>query len=178
MATKIENRNFQGNGENPSPLESLPVIEGVAEPVTAEMVVRGPAFHRWERYLLVGFALGLIVLLVVARCLPPNPTGMGTHQRLGLPACGSMFLWGVPCPSCGMTTSWAWLTRGQLGHSWNANPGGLSLGLFMMVMAPWMLASGIKGYWWPWDCQTRYVMWAGVAVVVITVVQWLVRIWV
>lgn len=133
-------------------------------------------FSRQECWLLIVAGASIFLLLLVARCLTPNPTGMGTHQRLGLPPCGFVVMFGMPCPSCGMTTSWSWLTRGDLIRSWQANPGGLSLGLFVGVMAPWMLISGIRGHWWPLNCSPLYVLAAGLLVIAISVTQWVIRI--
>ena len=58
-----------------------------------------------SRMLMIGW--GLLGLLAVARWLEPAASGMGTHQQLGLPACTTVTLFNVRCPSCGMTTSWA-----------------------------------------------------------------------
>lgn len=161
--------------ENASEQGTLPALDE-REIVTAQAVWPTPAFAVWERRLLMFFGMAILGMVGVARLLPPDPSGMGTHRRLGLPACGSEALWGIPCPSCGMTTSWAWMTRGELLHSWNANPGGLALGMFVLVMAPWMIASSCKGYWWPLECQPRYVLLAGMTVIVITLIQWFIRI--
>jgi len=51
-------------------------------------------------------------VLGVAGWLEPSPTGRGTHQQLGLPACH--FAYGLPCPTCGMTTAFAYVVRGRL----------------------------------------------------------------
>ena len=48
--------------------------------------------------------------LVIAAALSPSNAGHGTHRQLGLPACGWQTNMGLPCPTCGMTTSF--LTRG------------------------------------------------------------------
>ena len=58
-------------------------------------------------------ALALVasVGLVMARLLQPASRGVGTHEQLGLPPCAFLHLTGVPCPSCGLTTSFAHASR-------------------------------------------------------------------
>lgn len=86
---------------------------------------------------LMGLALlVLLSLLATARCLEPAEPGYGTHQQLGLPGCMSRVLWGVPCPACGMTTSWALAARGQWALAANANAGGFLLSLIALALVP------------------------------------------
>jgi hypothetical protein len=61
--------------------------------------------------------------------LRPDPSGLGTHLALGLNKCGFLVAFGIPCPSCGMTTSWAWVVRGNLIASLWVQPMGTLLAL-------------------------------------------------
>lgn len=78
----------------------------------------------------------VLSLLITARCLTPAEIGYGTHQQLGLPACTSVALFNATCPACGMTTSWAWATRGQLAQAVHANAGGSLLALIALAYLP------------------------------------------
>jgi len=84
--------------------------------------------------MLVG-AMVLACPLVIATQLRPAVAGLGTHQQLGLPPCTVRMLWGIRCPACGMTTSWAHLVRGQWRQSLAANAGGFALGLLDLALA-------------------------------------------
>lgn len=67
-------------------------------------------------------ATGLLAGLVVARGLEPASSGFGTHQQLGLPACGWLASTGYPCPTCGFTTAFALAARGHFVLAWQAQP--------------------------------------------------------
>jgi hypothetical protein len=72
-------------------------------------------------------AAGCLAVLLVAAGLQPSSTGVGTHLQLGLPPCSLMVGAGVPCPSCGMTTSFSHAVRGQITRAADAQPAGLLL---------------------------------------------------
>jgi len=74
-------------------------------------------------------ALAVLAVLAVAAWIPPSSEGHGTHQQLGLPACGWLVSTGRPCATCGMTTSFASLTKGDIGGSLSAQPFGTFLAL-------------------------------------------------
>jgi hypothetical protein len=100
----------------------------------------------WLRTALVGLVLGISAIFGIAAWL--NPYGsdgsalqMGTHEQLGFPPCNFMILTGKPCPSCGMTTSFALMVRGDLENALAANPVGSALAFFLMLLLPWGLAS-------------------------------------
>lgn len=95
-------------------------------------------------------AAGLAGVFAVAFWLNPygpdgTPRVRGTHQQLGLPPCNFMALSGKPCPSCGMTTSFALLVRGDVEASLRANWAGTILALVWAVTLVWALASAVWG---------------------------------
>jgi hypothetical protein len=113
-----------------------------------------PVLTRRVRIAVVALAGGLVLLFAVAAWLSPygpdgTPLGMGTHTQLGLPECNFLRLTGVPCPSCGMTTSFALLMHGNLPASLRANSVGTLLALFLLGTIPWSLAAAVRGRW-PW----------------------------
>jgi hypothetical protein len=70
------------------------------------------------RGLLLVAAAGLAGLLGLAKTLVPDPRGFGTHVQLGLRPCAFATMTGRPCPTCGMTTAFAWFVRGRMDRSW------------------------------------------------------------
>jgi hypothetical protein len=90
--------------------------------------------------------VGLVAVYAIAWRLDPyeadgQPRRMETHRQLGLPPCTFKYLTGLPCPSCGMTTSFALLVRGDLLNSVKANAAGTLLALFGLALIPWSMAS-------------------------------------
>ena len=128
--------------------------------------------------MLIVSAVGLLALLGVAAALEPDPRGYGTHQRFGLPPCTFRVLFGRRCPTCGMTTAWACLVRGQLSGALRANVGGTLLAALAAVGAPWLLGSALRGRWLGWTPTDTVLAWLAVAVALITLVDWGLRLWV
>jgi hypothetical protein len=78
-----------------------------------------------------------------------SPMRTGSHQTLGLPNCRFKEMTGMPCPSCGMTTSFAFLVRGDLVNSVKANWVGTGLAVFCILFIPWSVVSTFRGkYLW------------------------------
>jgi hypothetical protein len=128
---------------------------------------------------IVLFAAGavLVAALAVARSLTPNSAGYGTHRQLGLPPCTLVELFGETCPSCGMTTAWSHLVRGQLREASAANLGGAILAVTALVAAPWLILSAACGRWlFVRPTEIRLIVYAAVLAAVIFL-DWWVGIW-
>ena len=132
-----------------------------------------PVLTRRVRLAIVLVVLGLVALFVIAARLDPygpdgTPLGMGTHRQLGLPECNFLRLTGLPCPSCGMTTSFALLMHGDLAASLRANAVGTLLALCLLGLIPWSVISALRGRWlWvrrlePWLLRS-VIVFAGLA---------------
>jgi len=129
---------------------------------------------RWpQRCLLAALGLALSVLLSVAVMLEPNRRGFGTHEQLGLPPCTFVVLFEERCPSCGMTTSWSHLVRGNVTAAVAANPGGAMLCVLAMVSTPWLLASAVRGRWLVGVPSDAAWFAAGGLVVTTSILHWL-----
>lgn len=94
------------------------------------------ASYQWRRRLLraagVFLALALFGLLIMASRLEPSKSGLGTHHQLGLPPCSIRMLFGIRCPSCGMTTAWAHFANGSVLSAAQSNLGGLLLAVYAL----------------------------------------------
>ena len=93
-----------------------------------------PARSRAETLTLLTLAVTGVLMFAAARWVQPDPRGLGTHQRLGLPPCGFQLLTGYPCPGCGLTTSFAWVARGEILHGLRVQPFGGVLAIVMFGM--------------------------------------------
>jgi hypothetical protein len=91
----------------------------------------------------------LVAVFTVAIVLNPYREGrvwlQETHTQMGLPPCTFKVLTGMPCPSCGMTSSFALLMHGDPWNSVRANFVGTFLAIFCLAFIPWALASAVCG---------------------------------
>jgi hypothetical protein len=126
---------------------------------------------------LVAAALGLAMLLLVARVLQPDKSGYGTHRHLGLPPCTFMFLFHRPCPTCGMTTAWAWLMRGRVLESLRANACGTLLAVWSLLAIPWLLATAAAGRRLRGTPRAPVVLTIVIALITLAMLQWGWRLW-
>jgi hypothetical protein len=121
-----------------------------ARPVRRPRPARTSRVGWWARAGLVAVAAALAAVFGLAWAIDPYgpdgaPRRMATHTQLGLPACNFVEWTGRPCPSCGMSTSFALLVRGDLGASLRANWVGTLLALTWAGLLVWAVASGLAG---------------------------------
>jgi hypothetical protein len=135
--------------------------------------------HRWVRRMLVLLAIGLMLVFGIALWLNPydeegRARKLETHLQLGLPPCSFRVLTGVPCPSCGMTTSFALLMRGDIANSLRANSVGTLLAAFGLVLIPWCLASAWIGQTVAVRSLERTLTWLVLGFVGLMLLRWLI----
>jgi hypothetical protein len=130
------------------------------------------------RIVLGVLGLGLVFLLAVAAVLKPSPFLIGTHQQLGLPPCSFLVIFGIPCPTCGMTTAWACLMHGEFSTAFQANSGGVLLAILDTIAGPWLVISAIRGRWLCWKPNGAAVACVSTVILTITLVQWAFRLFV
>ena len=103
----------------------------------------------WVRGSLLAIAAGISLVFFIATQVKPyradgTPMRMASHTTLGMPACRFKEMTGMPCPSCGMTTSFAMLVRGDIVNSLRANWVGTGLAVFCALIVPWSLISTVR----------------------------------
>ena len=121
-------------------------------PPADDAAVSGPPADRpgWRGFWAVRGPAGVLCVALLAGFglagwLSPSPAGLGTHQQLGLPPCSARVLLGVPCPGCGMTTSFSHFVRGQWASSLKANAGGFVLAVVSALAVVWAAGTAWRG---------------------------------
>ncbi len=84
-------------------------------------------------------------LIATAASLAPRGSGYGTHTQLGLPPCSFKVNTGLPCPSCGMTTSMAAMAHGRFADAFAAQPFGVVLFIAAVVLGGFGAAEVVTG---------------------------------
>jgi hypothetical protein len=120
-------------------------------------------------------AAGVAALLILARKLEPDRRGYGTHTQLGLRPCAYLTVTGRLCPTCGMTTSFAWFARGRLDRSWQANPAGCLYALLCVPAFAWLVTSAIADTPAGFQSLSRPLLGLLFALVAIGLASWLIR---
>jgi Protein of unknown function (DUF2752) len=133
----------------------------------------------WVRGLLLLNVAVLVGVFGVAAWLKPYdadgvPLRMASHTQLGMAPCNFAVWFGRPCPTCGMTTSFALLAHGDVLASLRANPAGTILAVGLLVFVPWSLWASMRGRWPLRRWVEPYMIWGLVATLAVAVGRWIV----
>ena len=135
------------------------------------------SIHWALRTVFCGIGIGLLGLLLVAATLSPDPRGLGTHEQLGLPPCGIKFAFGVPCPSCGMTTAWSLAVKGNWVASAQTNAGGFLMAILALPASIWLLGSSWNGRWVIRQPNPLLISGIFAAMIAAAMIQWALRVY-
>ncbi len=141
---------------------------GKQHPLGPMMYRSAKSDHRSTRLTSLLVIAASATLLVVSAWLTPDPSGMDTHTQLGLPKCGWPTSYGIPCPTCGMTTSFALLVRGSFIDAFATQPLGAMLALMTIAALIWGIAALITGRRWRvnfYRCTPGRIIFGGVLTV-------------
>ncbi len=75
------------------------------------------------------------IVLGLAAYLTPDVSGVGTHQQLGLSECIFLVWTTIPCPMCGMTTTFSHMAHFQVLDALLNQPFGVVLFLVTLLAA-------------------------------------------
>jgi hypothetical protein len=131
----------------------------------------------WVRLNLVVVALGLAAVLLIGALLHPyeadgTPKSQATHRQLGLPPCSFYAMTGVPCPSCGFTTSFSLVAHLDFPNALRANSVGTLLALFCAAVVPWAFVSAARRRYMLIHSAERVLITALIVFVVLMLTRW------
>lgn len=126
----------------------------------------------WGRVYALIYGGVFVGLLAVTVSLVPNVrTHMGTHQQLGLPPCGFVVMTGYPCPTCGMTTAFAAVLRGQWGTAVRASLAGTVFAVLLIALSLNAAYAVLAGRYLTLDfyrVRADWLVWGAVALILVS----------
>lgn len=136
------------------------------------------AISRRSRFLAAFLGIGLLAMLSLASQLRPDPRGRGTHEQLGLPKCSFLALTGKRCPACGMTTSWAYATHGQIPSALATHAAGTLLAPICVIVAATALTIAVRGRLLDWSPNENTILGLVAIATALIGCEWIVRLWI
>ncbi|MEM6955599.1 MAG: DUF2752 domain-containing protein [Myxococcota bacterium] len=121
---------------------NAPVDAAYASPNDGQVQARGTRLSRIVWFFLWAIPLAIVI---TATTITPAAEGHGTHTQLGLPPCGFLQATGIPCPGCGLTTSFAHMVRFQFTGASMANAFGVALFLVSVFAIPVGIYAMVRG---------------------------------
>jgi len=129
-----------------------------------------------ERLASAAALCGVLGVLGLASILEPDARGHGTHEQLGLLPCMSVQVLGIPCPFCGMTTSFTHFAHGNPVEAFLVQPAGAFLFVLMVCGGMACAAAALAGRWFPALTADSTVKKALLGVALIVGAAWLYKI--
>jgi hypothetical protein len=153
-------------------LEDVEVVDEPWRPARQRLPI-------WGRLILLGLASVWLTVFVIAALLNPYdanglPRTAETHTQppLNLPKCTFKEITGLPCPSCGMTTSFSLLIHGDLWNSLQANFAGTALACIGLFFVPWSFVCAWKGRFVLIDSLEMTLFRLSIAFITLMFVHW------
>ena len=92
--------------------------------------------------------VGAAAIIIAAHLLPPDPRGYGTHRHILRVECFFHRITSLPCPGCGLTTSFALAARGKWAEAFAAHylgPAGYIATWVVLIWAIWGALGYVRG---------------------------------
>lgn len=99
----------------------------------------------FERTLALSAVAAIGAVWAIAFSLTPDPSGVGTHEQLGLAPCQLVTVLGIPCAFCGMTTSFTHLAQGDPWQALITQPAAVAIAAATIPAALIALAATLTG---------------------------------
>ncbi len=137
----------------------------------AHVLDRGRSTEHW--FLFFAALMMPVALVLIALIFTPDERGFGTHEQLGISACMTLDLWGIPCPGCGVTTSVTLATHGRLLDSLKTQPLGLLLTIASVLFTLWSVWATARGKDLYASIMNQRLGRFGRALITVVLVSWL-----
>lgn len=127
------------------------------------------------RLALLSISVLIFSFVCLALFVEPDPRGYGTHEKLGLPPCFFHLFSGLPCPLCGLTTSFIFMSRGHLSQAFTAHPLGPMLFASLVFMGLFCLFASLLGRGIRFRHGDSLVRRGSAVLVVVILITWVLR---
>jgi len=141
--------------------------------------MRPPKSSLSEKVLQAVAAVFCVLVIGVSVYLEPDPRGYGTHEQLGFPPCSLAEAFHFPCPTCGLTTSFAHMGDLEPVEGFLVQPLGFLGFVFVVVVVLAAVVSVPLGISWlpllrrvNWPVTVWVAVGVGVASWVFEIIRW------
>ena len=121
-------------------------------------------------------ACASVAFLAAGSRLTPNDSGIGTHTQLGLGDCAAPRVWGIPCPTCGITTAFVHAARGHVLTALIVQPVGFLLAVGIAATTIASAVTVVTGRRWVVNWWRVSPLWLALAVVAVVLLAWVYKI--